>query len=296
MALTGTFKLARDGMVEFAKQHALAVLMEPKLSDIAQAKPNDRHTILGDKRLYSAVLRKRSVPTDSANLAYVVEDFNRFTAGMPAIGADRFLTWYLPWNPGGGQNDMTIPDTPVLDQTGQNLNPPLFLTTTLSGCSVFIRGKDTRPEVFHSGSAAKVDWEGTASTHWRQLFAATRPGTYQRGTFTEVNKLHYGSPKAFGQRFNSPLVESYIQQLQAFEAHRGLPFVLIDYMGMGCVFGVRDNSGKWAFYLQEIVRVGYSRSTGPLPTLVWANRALRLTQVHPSNSAIFTNTVPKPIP
>jgi hypothetical protein len=120
MAHTGTFKLARDGAVEFAKLHPLAVLSEFNLLNTAFATPkaNDRHTIVYDQRLYSAVLNKRSIPTDSTNLAYVVEDLQHFTSGMPAIGADRFLTWYLPWNPEGGQVDMHIPDTPVLDQAG----------------------------------------------------------------------------------------------------------------------------------------------------------------------------------
>jgi hypothetical protein len=62
------------------------------------------------------------------------------------------------------------------------------------------------------------------------------------------------------------------------------------------VFGVRDATGDWSFYLQENVRVGYSRHTGGLPVLQYANRVLRLSQVFPGKAMIFTNMVPKPLP
>jgi len=297
MALTGTAKIIRDGAEDFAKTHPIAPLDEFNLDDhsVARSKPGDRHTMRSDRRLYSGTLNKRSVPHESANLSYVL-NLQTYQANT-AVPAGSFLCWYLPWNPGGGSVDMTIPDGAVADNTGANVNPPLFFTTQLSGCSVFVRGTPAKPEVFHAGTAGAVTWQGSSAVHWREIFAAARPHAFQKGTFAEVSRNDYVGQKVFGQKVDTPLVENYITQLKAFETHMARPFTLIDYMGIGCVFGVRDLAGAWSFFLQENIRVGYSRHTVGLPVLTYANRVLRLSRIFPgAKTVIFTNAVPKPLP
>jgi hypothetical protein len=296
MALSGTVKFTRDGAVEFAKLHPMAPLDEFDLSDksIARAKPGDRHTIRSDRRIFSGTLNKRNVSHESANLAYVLN--LQFYAAGTAVPNGSFLCWYLPWNPGGGMTNMTLSTTAVPDNNGADVNPPLFFTTQLTGCSVFIRGPANKPEVFHAGSGAAKNWEGSAAAHWRKGLSAARPKTFAHGSFAEVSRHDYVGPYGYGQRFNTPVVNAYITQLQAMEGHFGRPFTLIDFMGIGCVFGVRDGAGSWSFYLQENVRVGYSRHTGGQPVLQYANRVLRLSQIYPGKTVIFTNMVPKTLP
>jgi hypothetical protein len=298
MALAGTVKFTRDGAVEFAKTHPVAPLHQPNLGlpSVARAKPGDRHTMRSNQRIYSATLNKKSTPSDSANLSYTL-DLQDYTAGT-AVPAGSFLCWYLPWNPEGGMTNMTLSTTAVADDRGANVNPPLFFTAQLSGCSVFVRGTAQKPEVFHAGSAAKRNWEGSSATHWRMnFFAAARPKTFAQGSFVEVSRNNYVGPYTpTGQRLNTDVVDNYIAQTQALEANFGRPFQLIDFMGVACVFGVRDANGDWSFYLQENIRVGYSRHTTGLPVLQWANRVLRLSQVFPTKVMLFTNMVPKPLP
>jgi hypothetical protein len=84
MALTGTSKLARDGVVEFAKPHPLAVLSEfnPDNKVFAAPKTHGRHTFVGGQRLHSAVINKHSLPAESTNLAYAMEDLEPFSSGL----------------------------------------------------------------------------------------------------------------------------------------------------------------------------------------------------------------------
>lgn len=169
MAQSGTAKFLAQGLVNFAKTHPISALMEANIDDTKVARPrkHDRHTIRTAYQLYAGDLVKRQIPGDNANLAYVLE-LNRYTSG-PAVPANRFLTWYLPWNPGGGQTDMVISTKSITDNQGHDVTPFVFFTTQLTGCSVFVKGTQKSPQIFHNGTGGAKAWEGSSSNHWRSL-------------------------------------------------------------------------------------------------------------------------------
>lgn len=295
MARTGTEKFIAQGLVEFAKTHPIAALVEANIDDqrVARSRDHDRHTIRTAYRIYAGDLVKRHIDTDNANLAYCL-DLTRYEAGNP-IPANRFLTWYLPWNPGGGQTDMVLSQSPVLDNTGTDVNPSVFFTTQLTGCSVFVRGTQQKPQIFHNGTGGATPWEGTSSNHWRNLFALSKPKTFKKGTFSEVNANQYIGAKFLGKEIHSPHVQTYFNSIANQEAmyNPGGFFDVIKYMGTGCVFGVRDNTSNWSFYLQENFRIAYSRVPGQFK---WANRVIRLWKVFPGRTLVHTNLIAKRLP
>ncbi|MDI1484033.1 hypothetical protein [Polyangium sp. y55x31] len=291
---TGTQKFLAHGALEFARTrpivaNALLALNDDNAERLAD---EERHKIRRSRRLHAAKLVKTHNPTVDRNLAYELV-LERYEPGTPRA-ADTFLTWYLPWNPGGGQVTMHIPAGEVLDHTGADVNPPVFFTAELTGCSVFIRGDRRRPEVFHSGAHA-ASWQGSAGTHWRALFAKSRPRTFARESYVEVNKHHYMGGDLLGQPYVPLLVKEYIQKVADEEARAGRVFNLVDCTGFGCVFGLRDEAGLWSFYLQENVRVFYRRGPGG-PLFQCANRTLRVSRVYPDRAVLSRNEEPKPLP
>lgn len=294
---TGTQKFLAQGPVEFARTHPIVPDGSVNLGDaeeVVRHADESRHEIRPHRRLMTAQIVKQQNPTADKNLAYLLAA-RRHEPGTP-IGADSFLTWFLPWNAGGGQVSMPIPDDEILgpgpDPT--NVNPPYFFTVELTGCSVFIRGEPRRPEVFHNGGQ-NVTWEGSAGTHWRTLFARSRPQTFANERYVEVNKYHYIGGDVLGEKYTPPLVKRYVERVKEEEAARDPQFKLLDVAGFGCVFGWRNGAGEWSFYLQENVRVFYRRGAGG-PIFTCANRALRVSQIYPTRAVISTNDAPKPLP
>ncbi|MDI1448047.1 hypothetical protein [Polyangium sp. 6x1] len=294
---TGTEKFLAQGPVAFARTHPIVPDGGLALNDadVAEHFPGEkRHEIKVPHRLRMATITKNHNATSDKNLAYLLTH-QRYRPGHP-IAADSFLTWYLPWNPGGGQVNMSIPIDPVLGPEGgpENVNPPFFFTAELTGCSVFVRGDPRAPEIFHAG-AQNPSWQGSAGTHWRTLFAKSRPLTFEQDRFVEVNKYDYIGGDVLGARYTPPLVKAYVERIEAEEKLRDANCEILGFAGFGCVFGHRDTIGHWAFYLQENVRIFYRRPATPKP-YACANRALRLSQIYPHRAVVATNDAPKPLP
>jgi hypothetical protein len=287
----GIFQAAN--LVDFAKTHPISAGADVGMKGISVASAHDRNKILKDKRVASATMDKAHRPSEATNLCYVMIQAP-YAAGT-ALPAGRFLIWYLPWNPEGGQVSMFIPTSPVLDDTGANVSPSIFFTAQVTGCSVFIRGTAKHPEIFHGGSAAAKTWPGSSQLHWRELFAQVRPRSFKKGAFVEINKTNYLGGETFGRKFNTAMIDNYEATIKRTETAPN--FTLLSVMGFGCVFGVRDGAGDWSFYLQENARVAYSRVPNPqFSDMVYANRTLRLTKVFPANVVEHTNLLPKALP
>ncbi|MRG96836.1 hypothetical protein [Polyangium spumosum] len=290
---SGTKKFLDLGPLAFAQTHSVVPDGGPTLSQdtVATHYPGEsRHEIKPAHRVRRARLDKNHLATSDRHLAYVLTQ-QPHAPGTPA-GADEFLTWYLPWNAGGGQVSMPIPSADALGPDAAN--PPYFFTVELTGCSVFIRGEPESPEVFHAGSTTTT-WKGSGSTHWRTLFAMSRPDTFASGRFVEVNKFDYIGGERLGVPFASPVVQRYIRHVTEHEGGRDPSFKLIDCGGIGCVFGSRDGAGAWSFYLQENARVFFRRATTAGPYVV-ANRVLRVSQIYPHRAVLTTNDPPKALP
>jgi hypothetical protein len=173
-----------------------------------------------------------------------------------AVAPNGFDAYFLPWNGLGGVVYMTLPAT----------GPRYFFTAALSGCSIMVLGPETSPTVYHCGVD---DWNN--SPYVQAPFAQANmqddprnpatPRTYQlwvdvvayiandpQATFEQrstIDSRHYVSdfdPANPRTTADSRVLERELQQRKPNQNASATPY--------GCVFGVRDNTGKWAFYLQ----------------------------------------------
>jgi len=161
--------------------------------------------------------------------------------------ADLLPIWYLPWR----ADHITKMRILSADQMPEGqINPDIFFTSALTGCSVFVKGPARIPTVFHAGfdsnrnyvAHPKVDPDSIQ--HWRILFNRYAPG----GPFSEANKSQYLA--AFR---DSPDLQVYMNLLKTMH---GGKLRLENIIGEGSVFGVRDKgTGDWHFYLQESVTI-----------------------------------------
>lgn len=306
--MTGTEKFLANPL-EFARTHPILVDASPvnfsaagmdariKWAAGRQGETGaKRHTLTTAEGLCVARIEKNHHPANEMHKGYVLR-VTPFTSGNE-VPADAMTVWFLSWNSAGGQVDMHIPTDTVEDHNQQNVTPRYFFTTALTGCSVFVRGARTRPEIFHSGGEAKT-WNGPSIDHWRGLFQAHRPRPFERGRFAEVNHTDYLGPTVPSHEDNfkfdrSARINAYIMHVISQEmALHPDHAINIDYvLGIGCVFGIRGDTGRWRLYLQENVRILYRRGSDGPPQ--WVNRALQVKQIWPhGDHAPFVNPAPK---
>ena len=169
---------------------------------------------------------------------------------------DYLPIWFLPWYSDHVtklkilQRGTLPPDVP---------DPDIFFTSALSGCSVFIEGPANAPTVFHGGfsSVRKFNLnprvtdpatgnESDSVTHWRLLFQQFSGGAIN---FGEANKAQYSSTGGSFRAY-TPDMKAYKQFLQ--EMHKD-EMRIEDMKSEGMVFGIRDGTGNWSFYLQESI-------------------------------------------
>jgi hypothetical protein len=109
-------------------------------------------------------------------------------------------------------------------------------------------------------------------------------GTVQHRSYSEVSKFDY--------LLTDPLLR-YVADVEEYENRSPRLFELVEYLGTGCVFGVRGANREWRCYLQANVSVYYR--PGRAAPRVWANRTLWLSEIFPNKSVMGLN-VPKPLP
>lgn len=173
-------------------------------------------------------------------------------ANIPNSKLDNYLpVWFLPWQ-SNHITELTILPSNITQPCGL-LNPDLFFTTALTGCSVFVQGPPTSPTIFHIGSQFKPPGERPQDDpkrpgeYWRAIHQTISPGSGAK----EVNKTHYFD--------SNPHLVTLKQRLE-----RQLPFngYTMDALSLSaydcCVFGVRDaTTGQWSFYYQRNAQVEY---------------------------------------
>jgi len=155
--------------------------------------------------------------------------FNRGVASLPgAVHA-----YYLPWE----SEALTSVKLPA------GRSPQLFITSALSGCSVFARGNPASPIVQHAGTLNR--YRGNAPLFWRQCanLAAGRDGITDLSAMGAINKFDYlNTDNLTVRRFKNWMEAQHHQKELKVE----------NVYKTGFVFGIRTN-GNWEFYLQERV-------------------------------------------
>lgn len=206
--------------------------------------------------------------------------------------------WWLPWESRHMVKiKIAAQATAVQDSAGVALpNPDLFFTAAVSGCSVFVRGGNVTPSIYHGGINGKLvdgggkllvrgvfnkkqfkKLGGSTPAFWRQVLsgmdydpargdtALLKPtagaNKFNRANdpVSEVNTTHYTSDKGTNTTRNSRAFESFLKK-QAKARGRQIDVVA----PWGAVFGLR-NGANWSFYLQQNVLVVYTKLSGGPP-------------------------------
>lgn len=181
-------------------------------------------------------------------------------AGFDA--ADYVACWFLPWASNHLTRMQIPPKLPPKPGAGKSpLDPDLFFTAAISGCSVMVAGDPRAPIVTHGGttdnrSNLKADNAfvgGNSRLHWQDLF---QKDLTKHGLALPIHGIHKGDYVNTAFSGTTPEAAQYESFLKSSSAKS----MRIDrVMPQGCVFGVRDATGSWSFYLQKTVTFTFTR-------------------------------------
>ena len=173
----------------------------------------------------------------------------------------KVASYFLPWT------DEAIISLAIPPMTAHNQGVPVFFTAGINGCSIFIKGTQRSPIVFHAGGATGFNDPDEGAKFWRDLMQSH--ARTSGANVAEVNKTDYTVDKISEKRaaplpsgFRPTTVTKYgTAHSRKFETWLKKEiagnYVVEDVSPTGCVMGLRDNFGDWTFYLQENVTIEY---------------------------------------
>lgn len=225
-------------------------------------------TLVVERRARQIAYTKLALVVDKQNNQAQANTYNLFFETSDTIGtaaADHIACWFLPW----ASNHLTtfqlppkMPKRPGSSPTATpSLDPDLFFTAAISGCSVMVAGDPRMPIVTHGGTRAsrsKLTDEnafvaGNSRLHWQDLFEKE---LRKRGLALPISGVHKGDYINTAFSGTTPEAAKY----EKFLKDGKLTSMRIDrVMPQGCVFGVRDAAGSWSFYLQKTVTFTFTR-------------------------------------
>lgn len=148
---------------------------------------------------------------------------------------------FLPW----GANtitQMTIPEVPGSQTSWDEYEyPNFFFTAALSGCSIFVKGSQEHPTVYHAG-LSEVKIVGDSDQFWADQLAALGTGYDKEQLRARLSKNNYLTA-------TRPAAKEYMRWLESKNPGSTLNLRVIE--NTACFFGIRDESRKWTFYVQE---------------------------------------------
>jgi len=168
-----------------------------------------------------------------------------------STGGDGVPIYFLPWD-SLRVVSLAIPDTggAFYDPDDPD-HPGLFFTAAINGCSVFVKGPPSRPQVFHGGIDGTFSTDTDAVDFWQQrlkeILAKQGPGGGHPSALREVNKTDYIKDPRHRDPTTTATATAYEQWLQS---NQSKDFRLQMACPWGCVFGIRYGR-SWTFYLQE---------------------------------------------
>jgi len=164
----------------------------------------------------------------------------------PKAGSDMVPVYFLPWQPGTAL-ELSIPsiETFARDTVEEEdaVQPSLFFTAALSGCTVVIRGSKKNPIILHCG-IEKHQIKGTLHDRFWEFLIGSMGGPQ--------SALHRGY-------YSGKEISDYLRQLAS--TNQGTDIRVLEANPWGTVFGIRTGE-DWKFYLQENASVRYHKITG----------------------------------
>jgi hypothetical protein len=265
MPLSADLQALRDTPQNFLRTHWVKPGSQYSMSQLPdQTNPagkNRTDVFFGAKAQIDTMLRlsRLSDKVVYANLQHVTSDqYNLHlyhgTQLTDPQKATLLPVWYLPW----WENHVTKTRILSDDQMPRGeVNPDLFFTSALSGCSVFVEGPANSPTIYHAGFDSNRDFTAhpklnpDSVQHWQLVFQQL---TSHAAPATAADKKQYLTPRA-----QSADLQVYMNALKS--RHRGR-LVIEELNSEGVVFGIRDtHTRNWSFHLQEAVTVQYREIT-----------------------------------
>jgi hypothetical protein len=223
-------------------------------------------TLVVERRARQIAYTKIAPVVDPQNQQSQGNTYNLFFETGATIGtkaADHIACWFLPW----ASNHLTTFQLPpkIPPRLGgapsSAVDPDLFFTAAISGCSVMVAGDAKSPIVTHGGTRAarsktsddNAFVAGNSRMHWQSLFERELA---KRGLALPIHGVHKGDYVNHAFTGTTPEAAKY----ETFLANEKMTSMRIDrVMPQGCVFGVRDGAGSWSFYLQKTVTFAFTR-------------------------------------
>jgi hypothetical protein len=203
-------------------------------------------------------------------------------------GPSAVPAYYLPWKPDEMMR-MKLKPSPhhAKQEGGLTLDPDLFVTAALQGCTVVVTGEPAQPVVYHlnAKSVRGPGGETLGGDDAEFDIAAQAKVTHMRGKFaTGQTSFPKEGPKVGG--VHQPLVAPTTRGVNVTDYMKGvkpgLNTVLRDFYRrrfgatyvnvaqFGTVFGIR-NGGAWKFYRQTRTRVIYRAIGATVDAKVWVD-------------------------
>jgi hypothetical protein len=185
--------------------------------------------------------------------------------------------YFLPWD-SKKIYSMVIPDK-AADAAD---HPNIFFTAAINGCSVFVRGTQENPTIYHAG--INTDMHGNlpykAPDFWRDFlkYVALKEGrVLTPADYGEVNTTDYMNQFLSEKTADKTTlrVELYKDWLKD-EYRKQLRIESVS--PWGCVFGIRTGK-KWRFYLQENAAIQYAELRKVKKTVVVGKKYLGLKKI-----------------
>ena len=200
--------------------------------------------------------------------------------GRNPFSATSFPVYYLPYAPNRTTRMKLKPSRKHarVDSGSRVMDPDVFVTAALQGCSIFVDGTPDAPVVYHLNAAGFGGEMSDGQTEREALQLVQRKEAEMRRRhqlaqtlFPKEGPASSGHAPAVGSRHAEASMSDYIPQTltpsrrqELVRSHTRNWRTLWGWLGgwnarvsqVGTVFGVRT-SGEWAFYRQTRVRVSY---------------------------------------
>lgn len=245
--------------------------------------------VAGDKKVAYLNLHKRPIGTSavSGNEGGRTVDVEGSYQPKP----NWFPAYFLPWDASGAMVRLSIPAKGTHD-----VDPDIFFTAAINGCSIFFQGTPERPTIYHcGGDTGKGSDHAAAAKFWRDL-VDTYKHTGKGKVLAEVNKTHYiKTPGVAGGSTTERALE-YENWLKSKNSSK-LTVTMVN--PWGCVFGIRRGT-RWTFYLQENATIVYNTLTKshlfsePKMETRLMSRVMIVREVYPNASGGVTMKSPPP--
>lgn len=169
--------------------------------------------------------------------------------------------WFLPWASNHLTRMVIPPKLPPRPGGPAILDPNIFFTAAINGCSVMATGNPLGPTITHGGTQddrsnpanANAFANRDAGQHWTNLFQADLTRRNVTTTIDGIHKDDYINRNLTG---TTPEATTYSNFL-ATNSSRTMR--VEDVRAEGAVFGIRDDQGLWSFYLQKKARITFTR-------------------------------------